>query len=234
MQVYWCEQAEAALPADDDWLSARELATMRALKVPKRRGDWRLGRWTAKHAVTSALQLPHDRSTLRKVEIKAAESGAPEVHLAGNDTPVIISISHRGGLAACAVTLGQASLGCDLELVEVRSNAFISDYFTAQERDLVNRAATEEGALLACLLWSAKESALKALQVGLRADTRSVVVKLGTIGGDSVSCEQWCPLVVRSADTSELHGWWRCEAGVIRTVVADPAPLQPVEIYPPS
>ena len=50
---------------------------------------------------------------------------------------VTISISHRDGIAICAVTAGNVMLGCDLELVETRSTAFIADYFTKTEQELI-------------------------------------------------------------------------------------------------
>ena len=70
-----------------------------------------------------------------------------------------------------------AELGCDLEIVEPRSDAFIADYFTAEEQALIERTSAADRSLLLALLWSAKESALKALRAGLRLDTRSVIVR---------------------------------------------------------
>ena len=35
--VYWLEQAEADVPAPDDWLTAAELAVLAPLRIPKRR-----------------------------------------------------------------------------------------------------------------------------------------------------------------------------------------------------
>ena len=69
------------------------------------------------------------------------------------------------------------ALGCDLELVEPRSDRFVADYLTAAEQQLVLGAGPERD-LVANLIWSAKESALKVLRVGLRRDTRSVEVTL--------------------------------------------------------
>ncbi len=76
----------------------------------------------------------------------------------------------------CVVAPAGVSLGCDLEVIEPRSAAFVTDYFTRNEQALVERTSKEERPRLVTLLWSAKESALKALHVGLRLDTNSVEV----------------------------------------------------------
>ncbi len=68
------------------------------------------------------------------------------------------------------------------------------------------------------LIWSAKEAALKVFHTGLRADTRSVEVSLGTgheVGG-------WEPLVVEDrtgATEGSLTGWWRRDHNYVVTVV---------------
>ena len=179
MNVYWLEQTEADVSAEDDWLSANEAARLSRLRFPKRRADWRLGRWTAKRAVSAYLKTPPRPPDLAAIEIRPAPSGAPEVFIANRPADCTVSISHRGGVAACAVGQAGATLGCDLELVEPRSEAFIADYFTPEEQALVAQSDAADRFRLVALLWSAKESALKALRAGLRLDTRSVIVTPG-------------------------------------------------------
>src|SRR5271157_5582736 len=176
MDVYWLEQAEADVPAENDWLSASEAARLNAMRFAKRRADWRLGRWAAKRAVAAYLDVPGHRQALANIEVHAAPSGAPEVFILNTAAPATISLSHRDGTALCAVAPSGAALGCDLEIIEPRSDAFVADYFTAEEQALVARVSLEDRPRLLALLWSAKESALKALHEGLRLDTRSVVV----------------------------------------------------------
>lgn len=63
MQVYWLEHRAEDVPPMDDWLSAGETVSLNGFRFAKRRADWRLGRWTAKHAVASFLNLPaHPRA----------------------------------------------------------------------------------------------------------------------------------------------------------------------------
>jgi 4'-phosphopantetheinyl transferase len=202
----WLEQVAADVPAADDWLSPGEAARLAALRFPKRRADWRLGRWTAKLAVAPMLEQPR---ALADIEIRAAPSGAPEVFCDGRPVPVSISISHRAGIACCAVAQPAVALGCDLELIEPRSDAFAADYFTDTERALIAQAAQPSRSELITLLWSSKESALKALRVGLRADTRSVTVKY--IGATD--------LLVTHAG-GEFRGWWQSDGTLVRTLAA--------------
>ncbi len=228
MNVFWLEQTEADVPAQNDWLNANEAVRLNGLRFPKRRTDWRLGRWTAKRAVALCLKLPVDRHALAGIEIRPAPSGAPEVFLGNTPAPPIISLSHRDGAAICVVTLSRAVLGCDLEIIEQHSQAFVADYFTTQEQDLVRSAPAAERLRLLALLWSAKESMLKALHEGLRLDTRTVMVSPVDDDEDQECTATWRPLRVSSASGEAFHGWWRHTGDLLRTVVADPPPAPPI------
>ena len=122
-------------------------------------------------------------------------------------------------------------MGCDLEMVEPRSDAFVADYFTVEEQALVARASTADRTWLLALLWSAKESALKALHEGLRLDTRSVVVSPGE---GSFDLNGWSPMSVRDTGGQVFQGWWQNLGNVVRTVVADPSPDSPIPLKIPA
>jgi len=244
MDVFWLEQGEADLPAGNDWLSAGEVDRLNTMRVPKRRADWRLGRWTAKRALSAYLNLPGDHQALTNIEIRPAASGAPEVFIANRPATVAISLSHCNGSALCTVAPSGTALGCDLELVEPRSDAFVADYFTAEEQALVAQASAADSSCLATLLWSAKESALKALHEGLRLDTRSVTVSLPegsatpkpdeeTHAANPASalgqcCSAWRPLEVRCTRGEVFRGWWQQTGRLLRTLVAAPDPSSPI------
>jgi 4'-phosphopantetheinyl transferase len=237
MNVYWLEQREADVPVEDGWLSAGEAARLTGMRVAKRRADWRLGRWTAKRALAIYLGLPSHPSALAHLEIRPASSGAPEAFFAGQAAAATISLSHRAGMAMCAVTPAGAALGCDLELVETRSDAFIADYFTLGEQALVARALAADRPRLLALLWSAKESTLKALREGLRLDTRRVVVNLGDWDRPLTSSHglpDWRPLQVGLAAGQTFHGWWRHTGSLVRTIVAVPPPAEPIALAIPA
>jgi 4'-phosphopantetheinyl transferase len=194
------------VPAADDWLSEREAAHLATLHVPKRHADWRLGRWTAKQAVWTYLSGP---APLAAIEIVAAPCGAPEVWLRGSPAPVAISLSHSGDTGFCVVAPAGTELGCDVETVEARSAAFVADYFTAEEQVLVAEAPQEDRDYLITVLWSAKESVLKALRRGLRADTRDVAVT--PFAGGRFSA--------RHISGRDFRGWWRAAGNLVWTAV---------------
>ncbi|HXZ79473.1 MAG TPA: 4'-phosphopantetheinyl transferase superfamily protein [Terriglobales bacterium] len=228
--VCWFEQTEASVPAEEDWLSPSEAAHLQRLRIPKRRCDWRLGRWTAKQAVAAYLNLSHEADSLRKVEIRPAPSGAPEVFIANRPAPVSISLSHRAGTAACLVARHGTDLGCDLEVIEPHTDAFIRDFFTTDEQSVIARAPAASQPLIVALLWSAKESALKALHEGLRLDTRDVRVLTNETDFNPLppaDAQTWRPLQVSAPNDLLFHGWWLHGDNLVRTLVASPRPALP-------
>lgn len=236
MDTYWLEQTEADLPAHDDWLSPDEALLLSQMRFAKRRTDWRLGRWTAKRAAAAYLNLPGDPHALREIEVRPAPSGAPELVLANRPAPVTISISHRDGIAVCAIAMRDVQLGCDLELIEPRDASFVADYFTNEEQELISHEPEKGRPQLVTLLWSAKESTLKALREGMRLDTRCLAVTFDTqtrhehaTGALRPYSElnRWRPLQVCYARSDIFHGWWQSTDQLVRTLVGAPAPLAP-------
>jgi 4'-phosphopantetheinyl transferase len=227
MHTYWLTQTNEDMPVTNDWLSTVEIIRLNGFRFPKRRTDWRLGRWTAKQAIASCLHWPAHPMLLAQIEIRATFSGAPEALLPGVTTPFSFSISHRAGMAMCALSSVRVKLGCDVELVEPRTQSFVTDYFSPEEQNLVAREAPENTPEVVTLLWSAKESALKALGQGLRLDTRDVIVT-PLEGQPDIS--GWSPLQVQCPDAQTLHGWWRAMDNFVYTVVSHPAPECPIEI----
>ena len=225
MNVYWLEQSERDLPAEDDWLSASEAVCLNALHFAKRRVDWQLGRWTAKCALSAYLAVPAHSEMFKKIDIRPASDGAPEAFIGGQAAGVTISLSHRSGMAICAVAATGVDLGCDLELVEPRSDSFIADYFAIEEQGRIAQASVGDRHRLVTLLWSAKESTLKALGVGLRLDTRCVQVS----PADGQGPELWRPLQVRY-EGQIFRGWWQSTGSLLRTLVAAPPARMPVAV----
>ena len=236
----WLARREAEVPAGDDWLTGPERRTLGALHVPKRRADWRLGRWTAKEAVRATLgrQAPgHDA-----IEIRPASDGAPEAWIDGEPAPLCLSITHRSARAVAAVVAPGVSVGCDLELVEARRGVFLEDFFTTDEVAAVRRAARESPdrveAELVTRLWAAKEAALKTLREGLRIDTKRLEVEppVSATRGAGVAVAPvaarspaWEPIaiLVRVDTDRRLHGWWRAIWDMVLVVVTDPPASEP-------
>ncbi|MFZ1769978.1 MAG: hypothetical protein WAU00_12315, partial [Caldilinea sp.] len=92
------------------WLGAAEQA--RTFKIEKRRRDWLLGRWTAKHLVQRYLaQTTRETPDLATILIGADADGAPyascELRGARGEEegrlPLSLSISHSHGTAFCGL-----------------------------------------------------------------------------------------------------------------------------------
>lgn len=239
MSIFWFERSVVDVPDANDWLSEKERSYLGGMRFPKRRDEWRLGRWTAKCSVASSLGLPATVPNLSQIEIWPNGSGAPEVFLAHEPAHLSISLSHRAGKAVCAVAPFAARIGCDLELIESRHPAFVSDYFATDEQALVAHTAPDLRDFTITLLWSGKESALKALHLGLRLDTRSLNVcltdsppatrdlwldsyplqLLNSHSPGPESSDLWHPFQVRLRNAPTFVGWWRNPDELVRTVV---------------
>jgi 4'-phosphopantetheinyl transferase len=212
----WLTSWAAEVAPGDAWLSARERAVLAGLRLPKRRDDWRLGRWTAKAAVAAWLGVGSER-----VEVLAGADGAPDAWLDGAPAPVSLSLSHRAGRALAAVTDEPAAIGCDLEIVEHRSGPFVREWLAADEQAAL---ASLDGAardVAANLMWAGKEAAAKVRREGLRLDVRRAAVELGAAGAG------WRPLTVRWGEGGTTAGWWCAGAGWVMTIAASPAPASP-------
>lgn len=230
--VYWLEQSEADIPPDSAWLSASEAARVENMRFAKRRTDWLLGRWTAKCALATYLRSPAHLEALAGIEVRPAPSGAPDAFLDGEPVGASISLSHRAGVAICAVATAGVVLGCDLELIEPRAGGFAADYFTSQERALLATLSADDRPAVITLLWSAKESVLKALREGLRLDTRCVAVDLGESSSFPAQ-DRWSPFQICHSDRRVFHGWWRQRGALVRTMVSTPPPAPPIELERP-
>jgi 4'-phosphopantetheinyl transferase len=212
----WLSRCLAEVPAGDEWLGAAERRAQGALGLEQRRRDWRLGRWTAKLAVGTWLAVPPER-----VQILAADDGAPEAWLDGERARVSVSLSHRAGRALAAVAGAPSIVGCDLELVEPRSAAFVEDWLTAAEQDLLVACGAEDRARLANLVWAAKEAAAKVRREGLRLDLRHAAVT-PTLAG--VPDGSWCALRVGWRDRARATAaWWRVDGRCVMAIAGEPA-----------
>ncbi len=227
----WLLQHCNDLPDDSHWLTANEKDRVAAMRFEKRRADWLLGRWTAKHALAAYVNSCVGVGLrLQDIEISNDADGAPHARYEGAGKCCALSISHRGGAALCVVAPASRRIGCDLELIEERSAEFVGDYFTATERCFVRDARAEDKACLTALIWSAKESALKALSLGLRLDTRAVEVV--RYGWGNVSQGNWQPLTLRSVKaTQTFHGWWCTLDNRVLTMLATVPAKPPVLLH---
>jgi 4'-phosphopantetheinyl transferase len=221
--IGWLTCSRADVPSGDGWLSASERTTLAGLRSRGRASDWRLGRWAAKTAL-----MAWDGWAAGDIEVLASPGGAPEVLLAGLAAPVSISLSHRGGRALAVVADPDTGVGCDLELTEPRSAAFVRTWLAPSERAEVEAASGAERRALVNLLWTAKEAATKLRSEGLRLDPRDAVIELDS---HPMPNGEWRPLDVRWLDQEvSVPGWWRQEPGWVLACVTDPATPAPVAL----
>ena len=116
-----------------------------------------------------------------------------------------------------------ARIGADLETIEPRDSALVRQFYTDGEAKIVEAAGNDRDEIVS-RIWSAKEAVLKLLGLGLRIDTRGVVVNLA--GEAFPECPaDWQPVDVgvtavlpRQGVLDSLRVMWRREAGYVLTV----------------
>jgi 4'-phosphopantetheinyl transferase len=238
--IYWTLVRASQMPLDftENSLSGTEMLKLADLRFPKRRDEWLLGRWAAKSLVKSISS--YQGYSLEELEIRNTHNGAPYIQQPdGAILADCLSISHSHRLAVCALSLGQdLKIGADLEKTESRTDEFIADYFTKEEQGLVACTPVEIRHTAVNLVWSMKESMLKALGVGLHWDSRKVEVR---------GIEGLYPLMPRSGEWQKMQigdfqepgrqwaGWWQCRKDFVITLAGfaggsmEPASIRLVE-----
>lgn len=233
--MHWWAGHEDAVPAGLDWVSAREQARLDGVRFTKRRTEYLLRRWVGKRTVAARAGLASDPSSLVRIEVLNRVTGAPYVSIDGAVAPWEISLSDRAGCAVGVVGAAGSgvvgALGIDLEVVEPRSEGFVTDFFTPDEQDWVRGPAASDERLgkdaAANLVWSAKEAALKVLRLGLRADTRSVEI---TVDVDA-RADGWARFTAVQRGGQVMPGWWRRDGAYLLTVAAEDD-LDPPDVLP--
>jgi phosphopantetheinyl transferase len=204
-------------------LSLREEAILAGLEFLPRRRKWLLGRAAAKRLVR-AMSGPQPVAETG-ISVLNRPSGEPFVLVEGRgEWEFPISVSHRSevGLAAVPEDRG-ARIGADIETIEPRDPALVRQFFTSGEAELVASSGSAADEVVA-RIWSAKEAVLKLLGLGLRLDTRSIVVNFR--GEPFLECPTgWQPLTVKvcvEAPAPPVPGLlrvvWRREANHVLTV----------------
>lgn len=227
----WLARGEHELPDDSSWLTPREAARAAGMRFTKRRSEYLLRRWVGKQAVASATGASTDARELARIEVANHASGAPYVLVDGKPVGLDVSLTDRAGWAVCVLGPDLTRIGCDLEIVEVRSRGFVTDFLTDVEQAYV--AAEPDGEArdaAANLLWSAKESALKVLRTGLRRDTRTVEVTVWD-SSQAAGPAHWGRLTMSTVEGTTLSGWWRRDGAFLLTIAADSS-IRPPEPLP--
>jgi len=232
--MQWLVRGESQVPRGHQWLTATEAARASTMRYTKRRNEYLLRRYAGKCAVAAVVGHPSDAASLGRIAVLNRVTGAPYVEVDGRTLDMDISLTDRAGWAVCLVGPDLGAVGVDLEIVEPRSDGFVRDFLTPAEREIVGGASGSDGHDAAAnLIWSAKESALKVLRTGLRADTRTVEVVVAEPSSVSRRTSQWQRLSVVSA-AGTFPGWWRRDGVFVLTVVAAAGLADPPQALPDS
>lgn len=209
---FFSHQTLGDLPGDLDWLHPGELAFMQTLRFENRRNNWLLGRWTAKQALLSLLENGGMVLEMKDIFIRKTASGAPVAEFGIPVPPCSLSISHRAGHAIVVAAPGDVLIGCDLELVEPRSEAFIADYFSDRERECIRK----DPPFFSNLLWCVKESVMKARGEGMRIHPGRIEVEVDGQANEG----GWHKALARLNPGGIIYpGCWRRERDFIWAVV---------------
>ena len=204
------------------------------MRFPKRRADWRLGRWTAKCALSTYLDVPAVLMFFRKWNKCSVRLARPKPFSAADLRRLRFhSVIAAGG--ACTVEAPGVELGCDLEFVEPRSDNFVADYFTIEEQALVAHALAADRLTLSVALERERE---RTESTEGRPSTRHALVIVDPLR--HVIRPTWLePTPVRhiadhSAGVRVFHGWWQSADQMVRTVVSAPPPDAPIPLTTPT
>jgi 4'-phosphopantetheinyl transferase len=202
-----------------DFLSDEEINRLKGMRFQKRRNEWLRGRWTAKHlmqqADPSCAGMP-----LASIIIRNEPEGLPFAWIAETGrSPGWLSISHSDQFAFCV--LSKTRVGADIEQIEARSDSLVEDYFTLNEARWVRSYAGSRLRLAINLVWSAKESVLKALGKGLRLDTREVEIGPVSLAEGTNPEGAWHNLTANSpAAGGDITAWWQVHGSHVMTIAA--------------
>lgn len=182
-----------------------------------------------------ASRLAGPLEQLPLIGAAGARPDGPLPTVVGVRLPASLSISHSNGAAFCALlpletALADQRIGADIERIEARSQQFQATFLTSAEQYWIARAGPGLADALVTATWSAKESALKALQVGLTVDVRRVAA-LCAVEGDlapwqsvQIDCDEallarpMASFGVSTPGFQRLSGWWRVEGDYVLTL----------------
>lgn len=159
------------------------------LRFVKRKSEFISGRLAGKRAVKEYLvnfeSLNVNSLRFNDLEIRKSNTGEPIVLITNNHTDLLISISHSGAIAASIVSNGRdyRGIGIDIEKIERRDESFLNVGFNQSEIENLNNCNKYSAKKLNSRIdeditryWTIKESILKSLGIGLKADLKDIEI----------------------------------------------------------
>lgn len=161
-----CDQSAIILPRQASHiLSDLEQARLANISHPQQAQLFLLGRYLARHLLSSVLQVAPEQ-----INIRVDAKGKPQLEHAGYH----FNISHSGSLLALAVS-NQGSVGIDIEgrqLSSVQIQRLAKRYFNADEQAWLAQHSSVSHFLQ---LWTIKEAVVKAAGTGLANQVQQVL-----------------------------------------------------------
>ncbi len=215
----------------DKYFSLEEQAEYSRFKVIKRQYEWISSRIISKKMIKQILK--GEKLNLPDIRIKKEETGQPYIYISGQGRlEGKFSLSHSNGYVFCGYSPSKELIfGLDLEKIEVRSLEFVQDYFTSREIERYQSLDGNDKEEYTTMVWSAKESVLKTLGLGLSIDTRKVEI---IPSEDSSRLTGWNSSLVKLENKMNfmLNVYWQKIDGFIRTIcIPEDVPIRLNEIY---
>jgi phosphopantetheinyl transferase len=146
-------------------LAPEERDAWEALRSPRRRREWLMGRLAAKDAVRRHLESAGGGVGIGREAIAILADAWGRPHVAG--PPIAIAIAHTRGVAAAVAGATRDGLGLDIERLDRRRGDYERAAFSDEERRRLEAGPAQERAARALRLFCAKEAVAKAIGRGL-------------------------------------------------------------------
>ena len=170
LRLYYAELSGLSLDAPEAPLSDYRKARLRSLRDPLKRRQSLGAELLLRRALNDCGKIPD-----APLQIVQSPEGKP--YLA--DSALHFSLSHSGPFCACA--LADYPIGLDLERQRAYRPTLARRCFTPEEQAVLSAAACQDYAFT--MLWTLKESCLKASGRGLRQSMRELPIRFDPEAG---------------------------------------------------
>jgi phosphopantetheine--protein transferase-like protein len=152
-------------------LTPSEIAILDRKNIAKK-NQWVAGRLASKQALNDYLVAQgHNPIPPQEISVLYNPNGSPILcDLKGKKLDFLISISHSNEYAVASIAEAKdlSGLGIDIEKIRSFRTETTTAFMTERELEIYERAPADQKNYFATLIWTGKESVLKALGTGLK------------------------------------------------------------------